>query len=779
MATTSEQSVKRLLEFGPFRVDPEKELLFRGAETVPLTPKTFQILLVLIRHSKEVVTKDDLMKMVWPDTFVEEANLSRNIFLLRKALGESPQDHQYIVTVPGHGYRFAEDVKLVPGPELSVVAASHTKVQVQVSESKPWGWIAAAVILLVAVAAGSYRLFYRPSRALSERDTLVLADFANSTGDPVFDGTLRQGLSVQLAQSPFLRLVSEERIHETLRLMGQPADAHLTPAVAQEICERTGSVAVLNGSITILGRQYVLGLKAVNCHSGEVLDEEQVQAAHKEEVLLALDQIARRFRSRFGESLASVGQPDTPLAEATTPSLDALKAYSMGWQLVYSDQPAAIPFFTRALEIDPQFAMAHAALGLMYGHTGESALAAEHTGKAYELRDHASARERFFITAYYEGRTTGNQEKAQEICQTWSRSYPRDVTPHDFLGGFIYTEFGKYERAVEEAQKSTELDPDGAIGYYNLAYDFIYLDRLADAEAALKKAAERKLEIPDFLVLRYDLAFLNGDDSAMAREVALSQRDSEAEDWLLQHQSFVLAYNGRLREARRMSARAAELAEQAGHRERAALFEIGAALREAFVGNADAAKQRALGALALAKNREVEYGAALAIALSGSSSRAQDLADDLEKNFSEDTSVKFSYLPVLRAILDLDRRQPARAIEFLETTTPYELGTPRSNLQGFFGALYPVYVRGEAYLAAGRGTEATAEFQKILKHRGIVISDVIGALAQLQMARAYTISGDKAKARSAYQDFLSLWKDGDPDIPILKQAKAEFAKLQQ
>ena len=362
MATTTER-VKRLFEFGPFRVDPEKELLLRGAETVPLTPKTFQILLVLIRHSQEVVTKDDLLKMVWPDTFVEEANLSRNIFLLRKALGESPQDHQYIVTVPGRGYRFAEDVKLVPSSEMSVVAASHTKVQVQVDESKPWGWIAAAVILLVAVAAGSYRLFYRPSPALSAKDTLVIADFANSTGDPVFDGTLRQGLSVQLEQSPFLRLVSDERIHETLRLMGQPTDAHLTPEMAREVCERTGSAAVLNGSIATLGSQYVLGVKAVNCHSGEVLDEEQVQAVRKEEVLHALDQVARRFRSRVGESLTSVGQHDTPLAQATTPSLDALKAYSRGRQLVDSNPPAAIPFLTQAVEIDPQFAMAHAALG--------------------------------------------------------------------------------------------------------------------------------------------------------------------------------------------------------------------------------------------------------------------------------------------------------------------------------------------------------------------------------------------------------------------------------
>jgi len=417
MATTPEQRAKRVFEFGPFRVDPDRELLLRGDEAVPLTPKTFQILLVLVRHGKDVVTKDDLMKIVWPDTFVEEANLSRNIFLLRKALGETPQDHQYIVTVPGRGYRFAEDVRLVAGPELSVVAASHTKLQVQVSESRPWGWIAAAVVLLIAVGAGTVRLLVQSSRALSAKDTLVIADFANSTGDPVFDGTLRQGLSVQLEQSPFLSLVSEERIHETLRLMGQPIDARLTPETGREICERTGSAAVLSGSIATLGSQYVLGMNAVSCHNGDVLDEEQVQVARKEEVLHALDQIARKFRTRVGESLASVGQHDTPLAEATTPSLDALKAYSRGWQFVFSDPPAAIPFFTRAVEIDPQFAMAHAALGLIYGHTGESALAAEHTSKAYELRGHASEQEKFFITAYHEGRTTGNQEKAQQICQ--------------------------------------------------------------------------------------------------------------------------------------------------------------------------------------------------------------------------------------------------------------------------------------------------------------------------------------------------------------------------
>jgi len=642
--------------------------------------------------------------------------------------------------------------------------------------AKRWKMIALSGAVLLAASFGGYFYLHRAPK-LSDKDTIVLGDFTNATGDPVFDGTLRQGTAVQLEQSPFLSLVSQERIQRVLSLMGQPADARLTPEIAREICERTASAAVLEGSIASLGSEYVLGLRAKDCRAGNVLAEEQVQAPRKEEVLHALDQIATKFRTRLGESLTSVEKHDVPLAEATTPSLDALKAYSRGWQLVYSDPPAAVPFFTQAVEIDPQFAMAHAALGLMYGHTGESALAAAHTAKAYELRARVSDQEKFFITAYYEGRTTGNQEKAQQICQAWSRSYPREGTPHDFLAGFIYTGLGKYERAVEEAQKSIELDPDAPIGYLNLGDDYVDLNRLADAEAALDRAAERKLDMPDLHVLRYDLAFLKSDDSTMAREVSLSRGDSEAEDWLSHHQSFVLAYTGRLREARKMSMQAAELAQQAGHGERAALFQSGAALREAFLGNAAAARRGAEAALALAKDREVEYGAGLALALAGSSSPAQALADDLEKNFPEDTAVKFSYLPTLRAALALNRQQPARAIDVLETAAPYELGTPRCNLQGFFGALYPVYLRGEAYLAAGRGPEAAAEFQKILNHRGIVISDVIGALAQLQMGRAYALTGDKAKARSAYQDFLSLWKDADLDIPILKQAQTESAKL--
>ena len=356
MSESPSPRVKELYEFGPFRVDPEKETLLRAGEPVPLTPKTFQILLVLVRHSNEVVTKDDLMKTVWPETFVEEANLSRNIFMLRKALGESPQDHRYIVTVPGRGYRLAENVHLVSDHEISIIAANHSKVQIQVAETKPWGWIAVAGILLLAAAAGIFQLFWHRPVVLSEKDTVVLADFANSTGDPVFDGTLRQGMAVQLGQSPFLSLISEQRIRHTLRLMGRSADAPLTPDLAREICERTGSAAVLEGSIASLGSQYVVGLRARNCRTGDILDDEQAQAMRKEDVLNALTQIASKFRSRVGESLSTIQQHDTPLAEATTPSLEALEAYSLAWKVHSSSgATAALPLFRRATEIDPNF----------------------------------------------------------------------------------------------------------------------------------------------------------------------------------------------------------------------------------------------------------------------------------------------------------------------------------------------------------------------------------------------------------------------------------------
>jgi tetratricopeptide (TPR) repeat protein/predicted Ser/Thr protein kinase len=634
-------------------------------------------------------------------------------------------------------------------------------------------------ILIVMLAAGGWLFFSRRAHALTDKDTIVLADFANSTSDPVFDGTLRQGLAVQLEQSPFLSLVPEDRVQQALRMMSQPADAHLTPQVAREVCQRTAAAAVLQGSIVALGNQYVLGLRAEDCRTGKVLDDELAQAAKKEDVLNALSQMARRFRTRVGESLATVQQHDVPLEEATTSSLQALQAYSIGWQRnALSGADAGLPFFKRAVEIDPKFAMGYAALGLYYGTTGESGLAAENTRKAYELRDRVSDKEKFFITAYYDGRATGNQENAQQTCDQWAQIYPREWTPHAFLSGFIYPVLGRYEKAAEEGRKIIELAPDSYTGYFLLGYNFVYLDRPAEAEDVLRRASDRKMEAPFLSLLQFDLDFLKGDGAGMQQEVATAQNKPGAEDWISDRQAFALAYTGHLQEARRWSQRASDLARQAGHHERAALFETRIALWEAFFGNGPLAERTVKDALELAKNREVRYGAALVLAMSGKASEAQSLANDLERDFPEDTSVRFNYLPAVYATLALDHGDPLKAIKLLELAVPYELSSPRSATFAYFGALYPVYVRGQAYLAARQGAEAAREFQKIVDHRGIVIGDAFGVLAHLGMARAYAMQGDTAKARMSYQDFLTLWKDADSEIPILKKAKVESAKLQ-
>ena len=676
-----------------------------------------------------------------------------------------------------HAADMRTDLQRLKRETDSARVPSHTKTETLVSTGRRGMVMVLAAVVALALSLAGY-FYLRRTPKLTDKDTIVLADFTNTTGDPVFDRTLRQGMAVQLEQSPFLSLISEGRIQQALSLMGQPVDAPLTPEVAREICERTASAAVLDGSIASLGSQYVVGLRAKNCRTGDVLDEEQVQAARKEDVLNALTQIASKFRTRVGESLITVEKHDTPLADATTPSLEALKAYSMGWKVAASQDAAAVPFFKHAVEIDPKFAIAYASLGLMYGSIGETEEGTENTRKAYELRDRASDKEKFFITAYYDGRATGNQEKAQRTCEAWAQAYPRESRPHSFLAGFIYPVLGEYEKAVQEAQKTIELAPDFGIGYALLGYNSVNLDRLGEAENAARRASERKIEIPLLALLRYDIAFLKGDSGGMQREVAAARGKSGAEELISDRQAFALAYTGDLQEAMKMSRRARDLAEQAAHREKAALYQTRVALWEAFYGNAPAAKPAAMAALALAKNREVQYGAALALAMAGDSSQAQTLTNDLERSFPEDTSVKFNYLPVVRAFLALNHGDPAKAIELLQVAVPNELGQPRSSQTGFFGALYPIYARGQAYLAVRQGTEASTEFQKILDHHGIMIGDPVTSLAHLGLGRAYALQGDTARAKAAYRDFLTLWKDADPDIAILKEAKAEYAKLQ-
>ena len=779
MSVSEGQEGKELYEFGPFRVDVRRELLFRSGEPVALTTKTFRILTVLIRHGNEIVTKDDLMKTVWPDTFVGEDNLSSHIFMLRKALGESAQDHRYIVTVPGRGYRLAESVRTITEPEVDILAASHSSVEVQVAQTKPWGWISLAVVLLLSVAAGAYHFLLRHPSRLTPKDTVVLADFVNSTGDSVFDGTLRQGMAVQLAQSPFLSLISEQRIGKTLRLMGRAADAPLTPETAREICERTGSAAVLEGSIASLGNEYVVGLRAEHCETGDVLDVEQVQAARKEDVLNALSQIAVKFRTRVGESLTTIEKHSTPLAEATTGSLDALKAYSEGVKVGFSTSlEAGVPYLRQAVAIDPDFATAHAQLGIFYEDLGEPGLATTSTTRAYELRARTSDGERLFITTLYQKQVTGNLEQARQTCEQWVHTYPRDAAPHALLSGFIYQGLGEYEKSIEEARTAVSLDNGFAPAYVNLASSYIFLNRPADAERAIQQAAERELDIPELMVMRYHIAFLRNDAAAMDRDAARAVGKGGIEDWMSQAQALVLARSGQQRLARKMSERAIVLAQQSGQKDREATYEAGAAVWEALFGNVTAARQRSIAALALSNSRDVEYAAAFALGLTSDSSRALALANDLQNRFPEDTSVRYNYLPALRGVFALQRGDAANAIEQSLVPYPHELAITHSTAVAFFGTFYPAIVRGEAYLRSHKGADAAAEYRRILSLPGLLLGDPAGAVARLQLAKAYAMQGDTAKAKQAYQDFLTLWKDADPDIPIFNQAKAEYTKLQ-
>jgi serine/threonine protein kinase/tetratricopeptide (TPR) repeat protein len=638
-----------------------------------------------------------------------------------------------------------------------------------------------AFVLLSGVTAWSLaHSVTRPK--LTDKDTLVLADFDNKTGDPVFDETLRQGLAVELDQSPFLSLISDQQVRRTLALMGQPKDARLTPEIAQQICERTASAAILEGSIASLGSQYVLGLRAKNCNLGTVLDQEQIQAERREDVLNSLSQIARKFRTRVGESLATVEGHSMPLADATTPSLEALKLYSTGMKTHYNSGGAVgIPYFRRAVEMDPKFAMAYANMGLSYSEVGESVLSAESTTKAWQLRDRASDREKFFIDFLYDRNVTGNLEKAYQTLELWLQNYPRSgdpPTPQDLLGGISTNGTGRFERVLETAPKEIAVHPDFFNGYSSLALSNFYLDRFPEVETVLQRAIEHKQENPIFLVIRYNIAWLKGDQEQMDRAVGLAKGKRRAEHWMAHEQAFVLARSGHLGASGRLSNRAVDLALQEGSREEAASYRAAQAVWETLYGNTVEGKSNATAALELSKGRDVQYAAGLALALSGDTSRSETLAADLEKRFPEDTFVKFTYAPILRALGALRRGKPAESVERLQTTLRYELAVNGLNFNHFYlGGLHSAYVRGEALLAARRYAEAAVEFQKILDHRGIVGADPIGALAHLQLGRVFALSGDKIKAKAAYEAFLTLWKDADPEVPILRSAKAEYERL--
>jgi tetratricopeptide (TPR) repeat protein/predicted Ser/Thr protein kinase len=647
--------------------------------------------------------------------------------------------------------------------------------------AKRWKAIVPAAAAIPALFVAGYFYFYGAPRVsaakLTDKDTIVLADFINTTGDSVFDGTLRQGLSVQLEQSPFLSIISDQQIQQTLQMMGQKPAAKLTPDIAQELCQRTGSAAVLDGSITQIGTPYLVTVKAVNCASGQSLASAEAQASDKSHVLDALGTTASEIRKKLGESLSTVQKFDTPLEQATTPSLEALKSFSSGFQIhMTAGDAAAIPFYKQAIELDPNFALAYAWMGVGYNDMGELSMDVESTRKAYELRDRTSEPEKYFITARFHKVVTGDLKKAEEALQLWIQAYPRAALPHTYLAGAIYPNEGQYEKGVAAGREAIRLSPNFSPAYGLTIPDLVAMNRIDEAKATYEQALERKLKNSFLHIALYEIAFLQNDAAGMARQVSLSAGTPGLEATLLAHEADTAAYSGRLRSAREFSRQAVDSAERAGDKEAAETYSALSALREGLFGNADEAKRRATSAMRHPAGHDLQYATALASVYAGDDQRAQKLTDDLGQRFPEATVVQFNYLPTLRAKLAVSKGDASEALETLRDAIPNELGRTTYSTFGWT-ALYPVYVRGEAYLAAHQGKEAAAEFQKILEHRGIVLNSPIGALARLQLGRAYAMQRDKAKAADAYKDFLTLWKDADPDIPILQDAKAEYGKL--
>jgi serine/threonine protein kinase/tetratricopeptide (TPR) repeat protein len=625
------------------------------------------------------------------------------------------------------------------------------------------------VAVVTVLIAGSLYWRSHSKPKLTDKDTIVLADFKNTTGDPVFDGTLRQGLSVQLEQSPFLGIISDQRIQQSLQMMGQKPDVNLTPEIARELCQRAASAAVLDGSISQIGTQYLLTLKAVNCASGESLASTEAQASDKNHILEALGKTATEIRTKLGESLSTVQKFDTPLEQATTPSLDALKSYSLGRKAMNdSEWAAAVRFFQRAIRLDPNFAMSYARLGTSYRMLGEPTLASENTRKAYDLRERVSELEKFYIESHYYQQTTGELEKARQVYELWAKSYPRDWGRASAEAA-VSAMSGQYDEGLVEAHEELRLNPT-IQGYGDLVYFYVHLNRLEEAQAAVEEALVKKFDSSDLHAQLYVLRFLQNDAAGMAQQVAWAAGKPGAEAGLLGLEADTAAYSGRLGQARDFSRQAVASAERSGEKEVAAAYEAYAALREALFGNLAEARKGTVEALSLSTGPHVQFAAALALAFAGDAVRSQALADELGNRFPEHSVIQFNHLPTIRAQLALNRDDSSKAIAILQTAGPYELSDD--------GGLYPIYVRGNAYLAAHHRSEAAAEFQKILDHRGIVLNSPIGALAHLQLGRAYAMQGDTAKAKAAYQDFLTLWKDADPDIPILKEAKAEYAKLE-
>jgi len=646
--------------------------------------------------------------------------------------------------------------------------ASGTSVAARSRFTRRW-WVGslAAVIVVLGVAAGTFFYLHR-ERQLTEKDSILLSDFVNTTGDPVFDGTLKQALAVQLEQSPFLNIFPGERVRDTLRYMGRSADERLTPDVARQICQRESIKAVMNGSISSIGSQYVVGVDAINCQTGDTLAREQVEVEKKEQVLGAVGKAASRLRGKLGESLASIKKFDAPVEEATTSSLEALKAFSLGEaERSKGSELTAIPFYKHAVELDPNFGVAYARLGQSYANSGQSELAAENTKLAFERRERASELEKLYISTHYYDNVTGELDKSIEAYQLWKRTYPRDSIPTNNLG-VAYSSMGKFDQGLEEAQETMRLDPNSAFSYGVLGGAYLGLNRLAEARAVRQKEIARNLGSTNSHRDLYMLDFLEGDTAGMQREAEWAKGKPD-EFFMLETVAEAAAFSGQLRKSREAYHQAIESAQRGKFEEGAAGIAARQGMTEAMFSNSLKAREAAQAAVAVNRSRFTLIFAGMAQSMAGDVRQATGTADELSKRFPTDAFVNSVWVPSIRGEIEINRGNPGKAIELLQAASPYEFG--------FFPRMLPTYVRGQAYLRARQGKEAAAEFQKVLDHRGSCQTSPQCALAHLQLARARALSGDATGARSAYQDFFAIWKDADPDISILKEAKAEYAKL--
>jgi DNA-binding winged helix-turn-helix (wHTH) protein/tetratricopeptide (TPR) repeat protein len=822
--------------FGPFTFDPDCGELSRNGYRVRLQPQPTLVLALLTDQPGKLIAREEIYRTVWgKDTHVDfEQSLNYCISQIRSALRDDVNNPKYLETVPKRGYRFLAPVamsngngsRLGAGVELAAPGDASTEVLTEevvsnagrrsrlkflllpfaldaLSESggsspsataanvstgtgNRWKILVPAALVVLALSIGAYFHFHRAPK-LTDKDTIVLADFTNSTGDAIFDDTLKTALNVSLRQSPFLSVVPDSEVAKTLQLMTRPVDTKLTPEVARELCQREGSKVYIGGTIGSLGSEFVLGLKAVNCLSGDTLAQEQVTAASKEKVLDALDEAAFKLRGELGESLASVQKFDVPLYQATTSSLEAVKSYGLG-KKAYNEKgvAASLPYFQRAIGLDPNFVMGYRALGGIYLTLGERDRANEYLTKAFELREHASEREKLTVTADYYEYVTGELDKAADTFQERIESYPREPTAYDDLN-VVFASEGQYEKAAEIARQGMRVAPDSEVSYENFADWALALQRFDEARRSIHEAQTRKMDAFGLHGVVYALAFFGSDSAAMAEQQKWFAGKPEYENFGLALASDTEAYGGHLGKARELTKQAVDSAVRADNNEGGAILQANAAQLEAAFGNATEARLSAAKARKLAPTSQaVEVETALALAVVGDMARAEPLAQDLGKRFPLNTQVQSLWLPTIQAQLALDRKNPPLALNALQAASPIELGYIPFVLN--ISCLSPVYVRGEAYLAAGQGTAAAAEFQKILDHNGIVWNCWTGALAHLGVARANALQAktsqgadaDAARVRAlaAYKDFLTLWKDADPDIPILNQAKAEYAKLQ-